>query len=64
MTNAKSLLGSRAWGPEQSKQEPLLKVVRERGGMTENRHMAVWHNFRNHTCSQEEQMYQDTLQGD
>lgn len=30
--------------------------------MTENRYMAIWHNFRNHTCSQEERMYEDTLQ--
>lgn len=68
MTNSKSLPGSRAWGPEpsqQSKREHLLRVVRKGWGNDRKQiQLCHWRNFRNHACSQEEQMYQDTLQGD
>lgn len=40
----------------------LFSELSGRGGGNDRKQVAIWHNFRNHTCSQEEQMYEDTLQ--
>lgn len=48
--------------PNTASKNLFSECQEEVGGMTENRYMVIWNNFRNHTCSQEEPMYEDTLQ--